>query len=93
MIFMAVLWLVLVGSRFVGLRLAVVLLLLLLWLLWRPPLLLLWGRILHSRRVLVLSRVDWLLQWLLGIRGRPRTRIRRFWRLLLLLRWGAEDLE
>jgi hypothetical protein len=74
-IFMAVVWLVLVGSRLVGLRLAVGLLLLLLW---RPPLLLLCGR------VLVLRRVDWL--WLLGICGLPRARICRFWRLLLLLR-------
>jgi hypothetical protein len=70
-IFMAVVWLVLVGSR-----LAVVLLLLLLWPLWRPPLLLLLGRI------LMLSRLDWLL-WLLGIRGPPRARICRFWCLLL----------
>jgi hypothetical protein len=76
---MAVVWLLLVGSGLVGLRLAVVLVLLLLWLLWRPPLLLLCGR------VLVLTRVDWLLR-LLGIGGLSRVRICRFWHLLLLLR-------
>jgi len=80
MVIIAVVWPVLVGSRLVGPRLAVELLLLLLWPLWRLPLLVLYGR------VLVLSRVNWLL-WLLGIGGGlPRARICRSRCLLLLLR-------